>query len=141
MEKEFIPYEQALALKELGFSSPYPIGGYQGGAVFYYEKGNLYYDGRPMYSSDAHAGQIDAPLYQQAFRWFREKYNLDGTMSIDVWNKKTTTYRITGGIKGVIEASSYGDLYDIDSKDYDTYEEAELECLKKLIEAVKNKQG
>ena len=60
-------------------------------------------------------------------------------MSVDVWNKKTTSYRITGGIVGVVEASSYGHLYDIDSRDYNTYEETELACLKKLIEIVKEK--
>lgn len=130
MEKEFIPYEQALALKELGFSSPYPIGGYQGGAVFYYEKGNLYYDGRPMYSSDAHAGQIDAPLYQQAFRWFKEKYGYDVTI------KKCTPSEYKFQIEQLfVEGDSY---YFIDFP-FKTYGEAELECLKKLIEIVKKK--
>ena len=121
MEKEFIPYEQALALKELGFESPYPIGGYQGGKIFYYEKGELYYDGQPMYSSNYHDGQLLAPLYQQAFRWFREKYGFnisitsDGYVALDM--KKSQPY--------IDEA--------------DSYEEAELECLKELIKIVKNK--
>ena len=121
MEKEFIPYEQALALKELGFESPYPIGGYQGGKVFYYEKGELYYDSRPMYSSDYHSGQLLAPLYQQAFRWFREKYGDYLLYSFGVIPNFTIIQNL------IIE----------DSKT--TYEEAELECLKKLIEIVKNK--
>jgi hypothetical protein len=141
MEKEFIPYEQALALKELGFSSPYPIGGYQGGAVFYYEKGNLYYDGRPMYSSDSHAGQIDAPLYQQAFRWFRDKYNLRGFIGFRP-NVKQFDYHIydmsLSGKEYVKQRTM--EEFNKDPK-VGTYEEAELECLKKLIEAVKNKQG
>jgi hypothetical protein len=125
MEKEFIPYEQALALKELGFESPYPIGGYQGGKVFYYENGELYYDGQPMYSSNYHDGQILAPLYQQAFRWFREKYDLfyDILQYIDKdW--KYTTY-----------SDNVDDFFQ--SGFFNTYEEAELECLKKLIEIVK----
>jgi hypothetical protein len=141
MEKEFIPYEQALALKELGFRSPYPIGGYQSGAVFYYEKGNLYYDGRPMYSSDAHAGQIDAPLYQQAFRWFRDKYNLRGFIGFRP-NVKQFDYHIydmsLSGKEYVKQRTM--EEFNKDPK-VGTYEEAELECLKKLIEAVKNKQG
>jgi hypothetical protein len=120
--KEFIPYEQALALKELGFESPYPIGGYQGGKVFYYEKGELYYDGRPMYSSDAHSGQILAPLYQQAFRWLLVLANKDEHFS----NKWTISYNedyyslfLGGCHMGVFKA--------------------ELECLKKLIEIIKEK--
>jgi len=137
MNKEFIPYEQALALKELGFESPYPIGGYQGGKVFYYEKGELYYDGRPMYSSDAHSGQLLAPLYQQAFRFFREKYKLQQI----IWSGKISTV-------------FYGyDILNIDEQefiinnsengggecDYAIYEEAEQACLDKLIEIIKNK--
>jgi hypothetical protein len=147
MEAEFVPYEQALALKELGFESPYPIGGYQGGKVFYYEKGELYYDGRPMYSSDAHSGQVLAPLYQQAFRWFREKYNLDcGIHAYSEMDFKTEeiTKKYTGRVDdwntilsihdgtGLIMPKHYH--FEVNS-----YEEAELECLKALIEIVKQK--
>lgn len=121
MNKEFIPYEQAIALKELGFESPYPIGGYQGGKIFYYEKGELYYDAQPMYSSNYHDGQILAPLYQQAFRWFREKYEV---------HMYPTKYDET---KWWIQWGTWT------SKVFDTFEEAELECLKKLIELSKNK--
>jgi hypothetical protein len=125
MEKEFIHYEQASALKELGFESPYPIGGYQGGKVFYYENGELHYDGRPMYSSDAHSGQLLAPLYQQASRWFREKYFI---VSYIVPRNGKYTYNI---ISNSIKSERNG---------FKTYEEAELECLKKLIEIVKEKK-
>ncbi len=125
MEKEFVPYELALRLKGIGFSSPYPIGGHHGGAIFYYEKGNLYYDGRPMYSSDAHSGQLLAPLFRQAFRWFREKGYLISFSSHD---------------------DSIHDFYikwqpskSILSDTYDTYEEAEIACLEKLIEIVEQK--
>jgi hypothetical protein len=131
MEAEFIPYEQALALKELGFDES---------CFAIYDKKILKSLGAMQRKNSTYPDIITAPLYQQAFRWFREKYNLDGSMSVDVWNKKTTSYRITGGIKGIIEADSYGGLYDIDSKDYDSYEEAELECLKKLIEIAKEQK-
>ncbi len=140
MEKEFVPYKIALALKELGFESPYPIGSYQGGKVFYYEKGELYYDGRPMYSSDAHSGQLLAPLYQQAFRWFREKYNLHaepyttdmGAIEYcfqirDLYSEKYVYDNFVGA------GSSY-------TGTFSTPEEADLECLKKLIEITKEKK-
>jgi hypothetical protein len=155
MEKEFIPYEQALALKELGFESPYPIGGYQGGKVFYYEKGELYYDGRPMYSSDAHSGQLLAPLYQQAFRWFREKYNLVHEIS---WGKYKGGVSFDYDIFSLVlptddELGNEDDIYiekpmetydslaekSFRDRESDTFEEAELACLKKLIEIVKQK--
>lgn len=138
MEKEFIPYEQALALKELGFESPYPIGGYQGGKVFYYEKGKLYYDGRPMYSSDAHSGQLLAPLYQQAFRWFREKYGLHCVYNVgipydNIHHSKKIKYYFNVIKLGKHHNNKFRSCF------YETYEEAQLECLKKLIEIVKQK--
>ncbi len=135
MEKEFIPYEQALELKELGFESPYPIGGYQGGKVFYYENGELYYDGRPMYSSDAHSGQLLAPLYQQAFRWLLKEHNLYTVIIPTItmyWTFKTMTV-----VEGMVEVPPYKH---VDAYDYATREEAELECLKKLIAIVKSNE-
>jgi hypothetical protein len=140
MEKEFIEYEQALALKELGFESPYPIGGYQGGKVFYYEKGELYYDGRPMYSSDAHSGQLLAPLYQQAFRWFREKYNLRGFIGFrpNVKQFDCHVYDMSLSGKEYVKQRTMEE-FNKDPK-VGTYEEAELECLKKLIEIVKKQK-
>ena len=135
MDKEFVPYELALALKDIGYQSANPIGGYRGGAVFYYDKGSeLFYDGLPMYSSSYHDGQIIAPLYQQAFRWFREKhgYFTSPTESDDDTFKKYD-WLITKNLgKGKIFIKFIGYK--------DSYEEAELECLKKLIEIVKQKQ-
>ncbi len=68
MENEFIPYEEALALKELGFD---------GYSLAYYEDYDLkYVDFNIPY------GGVAAPLYQQAFRWFQEKYNLETEYSL-----------------------------------------------------------
>lgn len=128
MNKEFIPYEQALELRELGFEAT-PLGGFKQDAVFYYEKGELYYDYRPMYSSTAHEGQILAPLYQQAFRWFREKYGLVGWIEGNE-GKRIFMYIIVSPIDSDDQLNYYS---------FRTYEEAELACLKKLIEIVKNK--
>jgi hypothetical protein len=123
---EFIPYEQALELKELGFEAT-PLGGFRQDAIFYYENGELYYDYRPMYSSTAHEGQIIAPLYQQAFRWFREKYKLHG----EPFSQK----RPANNFMYAYKISGTDIMYD----GFKTYEEVELACLKKLIEITKNK--
>ena len=120
MEKEFIPYEQALELKELGFDDP---------CYAYYE-----YDTKLVYTSIVSQntnsfwvlakGIISAPLYQQAFRWFRDK-----------------------GIRFFISSRLYdiGLVHKVNIQDstfvfydFNTYEEAELACLKKLIEISKN---
>jgi len=126
MEKEFVSYELSLALKGIGYESPSPIGGYRGGAVFYYERSSeLFYDGLPMYSSSYHKGQIIAPTYSQAFRFFREKYSL--YTNITKYNDENDTqdkfyYYISDGYM---------------REEFNTYEEAELACLKNLIEIVK----
>ncbi len=128
MEKEFIPYDEALALKELGFGAE-PTGSTNGGSIFYYEKGKLYYDGQPMYSSTYHAGQILAPLYQQAFRWFRENYMLSSSIIPHTINHRNETMEYSYNIHGNYTTSvTLG-----------TYEEAELACLRKLIEIIKAK--
>jgi hypothetical protein len=145
MEKEFIPYEQALALKELGFNEPclacvgenneviIRVGDYRSFSNkkpedsierdFY---NNIIKDFNSYVNDTA-----SAPLYQQAFRWFREKYDLDKV--IDNWAEQSVNGEIWG------KAYQYyinGEAY---TSYYKTYEESELECLKKLIEIVKQK--
>jgi hypothetical protein len=104
MNKEFIPYEQALELKELGFKKDNDFG--------------------LLYKGD----DIPSILYQQAFRWFREKYELD--------------YEITyAGKKGEYHAFVDEYIYGNNgsSPSIFSYEEAELACLKKLIIIVERK--
>jgi hypothetical protein len=137
MENEFLPYELAVEMKSIGFESPYPIGGFQGGKVFYYENGELYYDGRPMYSSDAHSGQLLAPLYQQAFRFFREKYNLLGNVYSnasgwlwEIHDNEGGTHRFGSEWSGDCEESGM----------FTSFEKAEIECVKRLISIIKEKK-
>jgi len=130
MNKEFIPYQQALELKELGFDEPC--------LAFYDGKGdsNIYFNNKRDASGDyipfikhERLKWFGAPLYQQAFRWFREKYDLDSHI------KKDWTDGVFYGYEAIIECV---DGF-IDVGTFKTYEEAELACLKKLIEVVKNK--
>ena len=121
VESLFCPYELALELKELGFDEI---------SLFYYDAA---YEGNPLshcphllLNSQLEGFEnepISAPLRQQALRWFREKYKLLSFVDID------SSYRIyCDDIKF--------DL-DIDSRIFKTYEDAELECIKKLIEIAK----
>ena len=118
MNKEFIPYEQALVLKELGFDEPC-LGRY------WHEEFKLINIDKqfevPHYA-------CSAPLYQQCWRWFREKYGLWQTVL------QNTDVDWTYDILPIIGITDYR-LFDV----FDTYEEAELQCLKKLIEIVKGK--
>ena len=73
---------------------------------------------------------ITAPLYQQAFRWFREKYKLEGVVQQAEY---FTWYKCT-----INQYNEDGKKYVADWFEYQTYEKAELECLKKLIQIVKD---
>ena len=150
MEKEFIPYEQALALKELGFDERclLHIQYSSGTDVFTRKKfknsiwlGNGYDaeidDKKIKYKFPKHSeqkyGTLEIPLYQQAFRWFREKYHIHGEPFYKGGLTKQTSW---------YDYKIYSTIDWIDNnpkQQWKTYEEAELECLKKLIEIVKNK--
>jgi hypothetical protein len=125
MEKEFIPYEQALALKVLGFDEPC--------VAFYYGQLNRLEIGFNWTNEGCKNSLLEeivsAPLYQQAFRWFRKKHNLFHSIN-------SLGYNMCLGLVGQL-----GKLKPCNVPNYGTYEEAELECLKKLIEIVKTKQN
>ena len=126
MEKEFIPYEQALALKELGFDEPC-FGYYTGDKKHLVLRPNM---GRR--NEDLNDIVCTSPLYQQAFRWFREKYNLFCEIQID----RTTEPKFCFDI---FQYEYFGNYEKIEVKEwylYRTQEEAQIECLKKLIEIV-----
>ena len=104
MNKEFIPYEQALELKELGFGEL---------CLFYYGDNEAL---RIYHQSEIGEDLVGAPLYQQVFRWFREKHNMHFFAQYFTDGKWRSTHS---------------------KKEFNSYEEAELECLKNLIEIVK----
>ena len=134
MEKEFVPYEQALELKELGFDEPclaqyrkYDVGDATLDIGFSKNELISKFDNLSLFCS--------APLYQQAFRWFREKYKISGEISSDYY------------LEGKDNEWEYN-IYQLGKEDdgyvgtipiFKTPEDAELACLKKLIEIVKEK--
>jgi hypothetical protein len=124
MTKEFIPYEQALELKALGFDEP---------CFRWYDerfKDDLHQD-RYNTNKDLFMTDLDcsSPLYQQAFKFFRDKNKLHTVVDINISDEW------------------YFSIFNLDAKRnsevvkkdeyYSTYEEAELACLNKLIEIVK----
>ena len=126
MEKEFIPYEQALALKELGFREHC--------AAFYSTEEELCFKWESNGNMSLHLLRlIQAPTFSQAFRWFREKYSLYSHVreSYSFDNTLEFVSQINGSYvnRGISSSASVNS--------FETYEEAELECLKQLIEIVK----
>jgi hypothetical protein len=124
LEKEFVPHNESLELKELGFDEPC--------FAFYEEDTN----NLVTFHTDSYQEvtghvcldrQVNAPTFSQTFRWFRDKYNLHN---------------------GIYP---YYDEYEFQIKDFRlptnkpinsglmSYEESEIQCLRKLIEIVKSK--
>ena len=128
MDKEFIPYEQAVDLESIGFDVRPNFGG---STSLYTKNGNhTFYTNYGVMGSGLYDGYIYAPTFSQAFRWFREKYNLKPQM--------TTSW---GEWDFYIPESEYNDIPIRESSDSWNYDDAELACLKKLIEIVKNKDN
>jgi len=138
MEKEFVPYEIALALKELGFDEPcfahYCNGDLITKTAILKSSTMLYYQQNNINPNNQYKHQnCTAPLYQQAFRWFREKYNIECYVNC-YWSEEDSSKRT------YYANYNYGsDIFFTIKTEFSSYEEAELECLKKLIEIVKNK--
>ena len=136
MNKEFIPYKQALELKELGFDDKMRFDDI---IKPWYHKGILC--NNDMYLIpiiNEHPRNCYAPLYQQAFRWFREKYEVFNSIyPIGISTGGKDSYRWRWVILGIMEQENvHQDESDIG---YLKYEEAELACLKRLIQIAKNK--
>ena len=110
VNKEFIPYELALDLQELGFDE-YCFG-------VYFNPTQKLFIGKTINKHTRDVRTL-APTYSQAFRWFRENWNLHHSIEFD----KTQYFARLDGLTSNI---------------FETYEEAEITCLKKLIEIVTN---
>jgi hypothetical protein len=132
MQNEFLPYDRALKLKQLGFDEPC--------FVLYKASNNnqLAYAPHGITTnsqlSQGDPNNIAAPLFQQAFRWFREKHGI---------MHRLTSYAF--GYQIHLDNTADFDFEFVDRRydsgiDYKTYEEAELACLDKLIEIVTKQQ-
>jgi hypothetical protein len=129
MNEEFVSYEIALKLKELGFDEPC--------FGIYYNKTKEFILGKIVneYTLEVRTW---CPLYQQVFRWFREKHNWQFIIQATkdkhshelgynywIWNSKTSEEHY------MPKNRPSGDW------EYKTYEEAQLECIKHLISIIK----
>jgi hypothetical protein len=132
MKKEFVPYELALRMKQLGFDEPC--------LALYLDN-----DKKTMTSSregadtnswlkehyKAYGDSVTAPTWQSAFRWFREKYEL-----VVDWNH--SEHDNFGSYIGVCIKNVH--LEETIVGVYKEHEEAELACITALINIVENKQ-
>lgn len=115
MEEQFLPYEQSLKLKELGFDEQ---------CFGYYTGDKNHFVWRPDMLRRNDEYVVTAPLYQQVFDWFREEHGLH----CEIEKIRDNIY-------------SYG-IYSDDNKwfgykEFD-YEVARQKGIEQLIEIVEN---
>ena len=137
-----MPYELALKLKQLGFDEPclanligFSDGTKENGRYkinhqqVFYPNDYTSFDDKSEELGLTPLGICGVPLFQQAFRWFREKHKL--FVSIEYSTRSQTDFVIT------INKIPVNDARD---EDYKTYEVAELAALDKMSEIVEIKQ-
>jgi hypothetical protein len=127
MEKELVTFEQALALQELGFDEECIF-------VNLIENGNFAGIYTPTDYNDfpeQREIEINVPLKQQVFRWFREKHECYANLSSWIHEEEIGIYHEFEIYK--VKQYSHGSIR------FKTYEEAENACIDKLIELTKTK--
>jgi len=133
MKNEFITYEQSLELKELGFDEECLFAYYGKSDLSNFKESDYELCGDRHNSSFKEDGRVSAPLYQQVFRWFRNKYDIDISINTIYYKYNMNTskkYRVVIDNKTVFTNVGF----------YDTYEEAEFAFLNKLIMIVKQQK-
>ena len=119
MEKEFVTYEIALALKELGFDEP---------CLAYFEDKELMHG---MLNNLGKRRYLVSPLWQQVIDWFRIKYNWLIVVDVANSNEYYAAIREYDEIGAIISKIPY--------KIYSIYEEAREQAILKAIKLIKNK--
>jgi hypothetical protein len=128
MKIEFVTYEQALQLKELGFNEPCLFGYNQ-------DDENKLLTAPQLSSYEINSGKnsdvtkinkVTAPFKAQVFKWFRDEHNLKFHIRQDNWNNWCSVWILISNEHERVRG-------------YSTYEKAEDACLNKLIEIIKQK--
>jgi hypothetical protein len=122
IEKDFVPYEESFELDKLEFGED---------CFAWYVSETYGMEIGRVSKDDLINDAVLAPTYSQAFRFFRNKHNINAQIAFCEYS--------------VSSENSWKFTFDnptnvlIWNGKFNTYEEAELECLKVLIEMVKTK--
>lgn len=125
MEEQFVPFELSIKLEELGFK--------ENVLATYFKDG--YFLHIPYNISLDKLKNVRAPLWQQAFDWFRVNH---GHYSNIVPNPtRYIEHQNCDWLFGYNIINSDNPIFDLR---YKTYEEARIKCLDKLIELAETKK-
>ena len=119
MKREFLPFDLEVKLVELGFNE---------------KTFDVHSD---IVTSGFKIVKKPTPriLFQQAFRFCREQLLLDSCI-IPYWFIDGE-YKVKKYTYSIEPSNRFDEYFDCDSDEYDTYKDAEIACLVKLIELAK----
>lgn len=140
IEKEFVPYNESLELKELGFNEScfgyyYTLNGKDWKFAEKSEYQRL--DDELMFGPQS---VLLTPTFSQAFRFFREKYKIHYSIDYECsqhdykWGYNWSIYNYNRVVKTEDEYITSHPNAPVGEWMYEKPEEAELACLRKLIE-------
>ena len=125
MKDQFVPYDIALKLKELGFNDEcfgYYIECEKWIPASYSMEGVEY----PS-NNDLILDWVTSPLYQQVFQFLRDNFNFSGNIdccdNLSTWNIKSSKLD-----KGIY------------SNKVQSYNDAQNECIQEIIKLIENEQ-
>lgn len=125
MTDEFVPYEEACAIKKLGFNEP---------CFFAFDKctmrcSDLRTDEQRFRGVNYNSSQyVSQPTYSQCFKWFRKTYKLSSHVDLKELNHLGEIY--------YYKIVNFADIINDSTTlimEFKSHEEAELTCLQKLI--------
>jgi hypothetical protein len=142
MEKEFVPYDFALRMKALGFDKPcfafYQIEYNEDIPVMVDDDNQYRISGfRTCKNSEIPAHYTTTPTWQSAFRWFREKYNLQSEIKFRhcEYSFKINFQKLADGKNPPVMVWHLIDSWlGLNMNLFKTYEDAQQACLEKLLE-------
>ena len=135
METEFVTYQQALALKELGFDEEC-LAGY----IRLFSSGTFeiaFYKDRTIDFNTTSNIYVSAPLKQQVFKFFRDKFNLKQFVGWRPNVKKFDSHIVDMTLNGIEYAKSRGFKEFNSDLLFDDYDKAESHLIDLMIEIAK----
>ena len=128
MKDQFIPYHLALQLKQLGFNKQCMA------AYFHPNLEEIKYPNIFKTDDSLNMGELfcTAPLWQQAFDYFREQHKLLSSIS------QPFNQEYCFEIKNLKYVKKEGELSSMQSKVFTLYSDAKNKCLERLIQEIQS---
>lgn len=133
IQKQFVTYEIALVMKELGFNEMC-IATFDEDKDFDLQNFEQNYDTFPSHI-------IAVPLWQQCVDWFREQFNLMINSPVpDEWNTGKWSVKLESLNKKMILEEHVGQPYWRIYRGFDSYEKAKEQAILKCIKLCKKQK-